>query len=45
MSFTVPNLLSLLRMALVPPFIIALINGQMKRALLIVVVEIGRAHV
>ena len=38
MSFTVPNLLSLLRMALVPPFIIALINGQPKRALLIVVV-------
>ncbi len=38
MSFTIPNLLSLLRMALVPPFIIALINGQMKRALLIVVV-------
>jgi cardiolipin synthase len=37
MSFTIPNLLSLLRMALVPPFIIALINGQMKRALLIVV--------
>ena len=38
MSFTIPNLLSLLRMALVPPFIIALINGQTKRALLIVVV-------
>jgi cardiolipin synthase (CMP-forming) len=38
MSFTIPNLLSLLRMALVPPFIIALLNGQMKRALLIVVV-------
>jgi cardiolipin synthase len=37
MSFTIPNLLSLLRMALVPPFIIALINGQSKRALLIVV--------
>lgn len=37
MSFTIPNLLSLLRMALVPPFIIALINGQMTRALLIVV--------
>jgi cardiolipin synthase (CMP-forming) len=37
MSFTIPNLLSLLRMALVPPFIIALINGQAKRALLIVV--------
>lgn len=38
MSFTIPNLMSLLRMALVPPFIIALLNGQMKRALLIVVV-------
>jgi cardiolipin synthase len=38
MSFTIPNLLSLLRMALVPPFIIALINGQAKRALLIVLV-------
>lgn len=38
MSFTIPNLLSLLRMALVPPFIIALINGQVKRALLVVVV-------
>jgi cardiolipin synthase len=36
MSFTIPNLLSLLRMALVGPFIIALINGQAKRALLIV---------
>jgi cardiolipin synthase len=38
MSFTIPNLLSLLRMALVGPFIIALINGQAKRALLIVVI-------
>jgi cardiolipin synthase len=36
MSFTIPNLLSLLRMALVGPFIIALINGHAKRALLIV---------
>jgi cardiolipin synthase len=36
MSFTIPNLLSLLRMALVPPFIIALINGHVKRALLVV---------
>jgi cardiolipin synthase (CMP-forming) len=35
MSFTIPNLLSLLRMGLVPPFIIALLNGQAKRALLI----------
>ena len=38
MSFTVPNLLSLLRMALVGPFIIALLNGQVKRALLVVAV-------
>jgi cardiolipin synthase len=38
MSFTIPNLLSLLRMGLVPPFIIALINGHAKRALLIVLV-------
>jgi cardiolipin synthase len=38
MSFTIPNLLSLLRMALVGPFIIALLNGQVKRALLVVVV-------
>ncbi len=38
MSFTIPNLLSLLRMALVVPFIIALLNGQVKRALLVVVV-------
>jgi cardiolipin synthase len=38
MSFTIPNLLSLLRMALVPPLIIALINGQVKRALAVVAV-------
>jgi len=38
MSFTIPNLLSLLRMALVGPFVIALLNGQAKRALLVVVV-------
>jgi cardiolipin synthase len=38
MSFTIPNLLSLLRMALVPPFIIALLNGHLKQALMIVVV-------
>ena len=38
MSFTIPNLLSLLRMALVGPFIIALLNGQVKRALLVVAV-------
>ncbi len=38
MKFTVPNLLSLLRMALVAPFIIALLNNQIARALVIVVV-------
>ncbi|HVT57867.1 MAG TPA: CDP-alcohol phosphatidyltransferase family protein [Thermoanaerobaculia bacterium] len=38
MTFTIPNLLSLLRMALVGPFIITLINGQSKKALLIVAV-------
>jgi cardiolipin synthase len=38
MSFTIPNLLSLLRMALVVPFIIALLNGQVKRALVVVAV-------
>src|SRR5262249_12151485 len=38
MRFTIPNLLSLLRMALVAPFIIALLNGQARRALLLVVI-------
>lgn len=38
MKITVPNLLSLLRMGLVPLFIIAVLDGQMKRALLIFVV-------
>jgi cardiolipin synthase len=37
-KITVPNLLSLLRMGLVPLFIIAVLDGQMKRALLIFVV-------
>jgi cardiolipin synthase len=38
MSLTVPNLLSLLRMGLVPFFIIAVIDGQPRRALLLFVV-------
>jgi len=37
MSLTVPNLLSLLRMGLVPFFIIAVIDGQPRRALAIFV--------
>jgi cardiolipin synthase len=36
--FTIPNLLSLFRMVLVAPFIIALLNGQTRRALAVVVV-------
>jgi cardiolipin synthase (CMP-forming) len=36
MSFTIPNLLTLLRMGLVPPFVVFLINGEAKKALLIV---------
>jgi cardiolipin synthase len=35
MSFTIPNLLSLLRMGLVPVFIIAVLDGEMRKALLI----------
>jgi cardiolipin synthase (CMP-forming) len=38
MNFTLPNLLSLLRMGLVPLFIIALTEGEARRALLIFVV-------
>lgn len=38
MTFTIPNLLSILRMGLVPLFIIALIDGYFFRALLIVLV-------
>ncbi len=38
MSFTIPNLLSLLRMALVPIFIIAVRYGEPKKALLVFVV-------
>ena len=38
MTFTIPNLLSLLRMGLVPLFIIAVTDGQPRRALLVFVV-------
>ena len=38
MTFTVPNLLTLLRMGLVPLFIIVLANGDAKKALLIFLV-------
>jgi cardiolipin synthase len=38
MTFTVPNLLTLLRMGLVPLFIIALVNGDAKKALVIFLV-------
>lgn len=35
MKFTVPNFLSLLRMGLIPLFIIAVLNGESRKALLI----------
>jgi cardiolipin synthase (CMP-forming) len=35
MNFTVPNLLSLLRMAIIPLFVIALLDGQPRRALIL----------
>ncbi|HYG65568.1 MAG TPA: CDP-alcohol phosphatidyltransferase family protein [Thermoanaerobaculia bacterium] len=35
MSLTIPNLLSLLRMGLVPVFIIAVLDGEMRKALLV----------
>lgn len=38
MTFTIPNLLTLLRMGLVPLFIIALVNGDAKKALVIFIV-------
>jgi cardiolipin synthase (CMP-forming) len=38
MTFTIPNLLTLLRMGLVPLFIIALVNGDAKKALIIFLV-------
>jgi cardiolipin synthase (CMP-forming) len=38
MTFTIPNLLTLLRMGLVPLFIIALVNGDSKKALLLFLV-------
>ena len=38
MNLTVPNLLSLLRMGIIPLFVIAMLNGQPGRALLLFVV-------
>jgi cardiolipin synthase len=38
MNFTVPNLLSLLRMGIIPLFVIALLEGQPRRALILFVV-------
>lgn len=38
MNFTVPNLLSLLRMAIIPLFVIALLEEQPKRALILFLV-------
>lgn len=38
MIFTIPNLLTLLRMGLIPLFIITLVNGEAKKALLVFVV-------
>ena len=38
MTFTIPNLLSLLRMGLVPLFIIAVTDGEPRRALVVFVV-------
>lgn len=35
MTFTIPNLLSILRMGLVPVFVVALVDGEPKRALAI----------
>jgi cardiolipin synthase len=35
MSLTIPNLLSLLRMGLVPVFIIAVLDGEMRKALMV----------
>jgi cardiolipin synthase len=37
MTFTIPNLLSLLRMGIVPIFIIAVLNGDAKKALILFV--------
>ena len=38
MIFTIPNLLTLLRMGLIPLFIITLVNGEPRKALLVFVV-------
>jgi cardiolipin synthase (CMP-forming) len=38
MTFTIPNLLSLLRMGLIPVFVIMVVNGDLPKALLVFVV-------
>jgi cardiolipin synthase len=38
MTFTIPNLLSLLRMGLIPLFVITVVNGDLPKALLVFVV-------
>ncbi len=38
MTFTIPNLLSLLRMGLIPLFVIMIVNGDLPKALLVFVV-------
>ncbi len=38
MTFTIPNLLSLLRMGLIPLFVILVVNGDLRKALLVFVV-------
>lgn len=38
MIFTIPNLLSILRMGLIPVFVIALVNGDVRKAFLIFVI-------
>jgi cardiolipin synthase len=38
MRFTIPNLLSLLRMGLIPVFVITVVNGDLRRALLVFLV-------
>ncbi|HEY4592261.1 MAG TPA: CDP-alcohol phosphatidyltransferase family protein, partial [Thermoanaerobaculia bacterium] len=38
MTFTIPNLLSLFRMGLIPLFVILVVNGDLRKALLVFVV-------
>jgi len=38
MRFTIPNLLSLLRMGLIPVFVITVVNGDLRKALLVFLV-------